>query len=397
MPKYEYTALNLKNKKVKGILDAHDEADLNRALRTQELVPVSSTVLEESRSRYRIKTTEVSRFSRQMASMLSSGITVVRALEILKERDTKPALRRIYNQLHRDVQQGFTLSEGMRMQGQAFPVLLINMYAAGEASGQLERSAEKMALHYDKENRLNGKVRSAMVYPIILSVIIVAAVMLLFIKILPSFFVVFEQSNAELPAVTKFMMGTSDFLMQWWYVVILCMVGVIVLIRLLLKAENIAFQVHKMNLHLPIVGKLLEIIYTARFARTLSSLYSSGLTMLDALDITTTIISNTYITRQFKPMITEVRNGAPLSDAIAKVDGMEKKLSSTILIGEESGRLDSMLETTAEAYDYEADEATTRLTQLIEPAMLVIMAIIVVAIMFSVMSPLMNLYSSIGT
>ncbi len=396
MPKYEYTALDLKNKKIKGILDARDEDDLNRALRMQELVPVSSKEMEESRSRYRLKAMEVSRFSRQIANMLSSGMTIVRALDILKERDAKPVLRRIFEQLYRDVQQGFTLSEGMRMQGNAFPTLLINMYAAGEASGHIDRSAEKMANHYEKDHRLNGKVRTAMVYPCILVAVIIAAIMLLFTMILPSFFGIFAEMNATLPPLTVMMMDISAYMQSKWYVVLLVMLAVVVVIRLLLRVEVIAFQYDKMKVKLPIIGKLLVIIYTARFARTLSSLYSSGLTMLEALEITTTIVGNKYICKQFEPMITNVRNGIPLSEAIAQVHGLEKKLSSSILIGEESGKLDVILDSMAEGYDYEADEATSRLVQLIEPVMLILMAGIVLVIAMSVMMPLMSLYGSIG-
>jgi len=396
MPKYEYTALSLQNKKITGSIDAHDNADLRKLLRTQDLVLLKSKPLEGAQTRYRLKSSEISEFSRQLSSMLQSGITVVRALEIIKDRDMKPPIGTIYQQMHKEVSRGCTLSEAMRMQGRAFPELLVNMFMSGEESGQLERSADKMASHYDKENRLNGKVKTAMTYPAILAVVTLVVIMLLFTLILPQFFAIFEDMGTDLPAVTKLLVGVSHFLQNKWFLSLLFVGAVVVLVRLMLRKESIALKVDRMKLRMPIVGKLLMIIYTARFSRTLSSLYSSGLSMLNALDICATIIGNKYIAIQFKSMITEVRNGDPLSEAIAKIDGFDKKVSTTILIGEESGRLDAMLESVAESYDYEADVATSRLVQLIEPIMLVLMALIVGTVMFSVIMPLLSLYQNIG-
>lgn len=396
MPKYEYTALNLQNKRMKGTLDARGDAELRKLLRTQELVLLKAKPLEDTQTRYRLKSAEVSEFSRQLSSMLQSGITVVRALEIIKDRDMKPPIGSIYQRMHKEVQMGCTLSEAMRTQGRAFPELLVNMYMSGEASGQLERAADKMATHYDKENRLNGKVKTAMTYPAILAVVTLVVIMLLFTIILPQFFTVFADMGTELPPVTKLLVGVSHFLQNQWYMALLFLAAVVVFVRLMLRNDGIALKVDRMKLRLPIAGKLLKVIYTARFARTLSSLYSSGLSMLQALEIAGTIIGNKYIAHQFASSITNVRNGDPLSEAIARIDGFDKKVATTILIGEESGRLDAMLESVAEGYDYEADVATSRLVQLIEPIMLVLMALIVGTVMFSVIMPLLSLYQNIG-
>lgn len=396
MPKYNYTAIDLRNKKVKGTVDARDNADLRRVLRNQELVPVSTTVVDDVRTRYRMKAHEVSEFSRQISSMLQSGITVLRALEIIKDRDFKPPIRAIYQRLYKDVQQGFTLSEAMRLQGHAFPELLINIYMSGEATGQLERSADKMSTHYDKENRLNGKVKTAMTYPIILAVVTVGVIIGLFAFILPEFFKIFENMSAPIPIITTIMIGISNFLCTKYALIIAFILIVVFGIKLLLRLPPVRLQVDRYKLRMPIAGKLLKIIFTARFSRTLSSLYSSGLSMLNALEISATTIGNQYISSQFEALVTDVRNGEPLSESVAKVIGFDKKLSTTILIGEESGRLDTMLESVAESYDFEADQAIGRLVQMIEPAMLIVMAIVVCLVMVSVFMPLMSLYQSIA-
>ena len=394
MPKYNYIAVDLENNKINDIVDAKDESDLRRILRNQNLVPIRYKAIDEKKTSYRLKANETAEFSRQLANMLKSGITIVRAMEILKDRDFKPQLKMIYEKLYKDVQQGFTLSETMRLQPRTFPELLLNMYASGEASGKLEQVANKMAHHYDKENRLNGKVKSAMTYPIILLVVTIAVVMIIFTLVLPQFFKVLE--DMELPLITRVVIGISEFLQSNWLYVIIGVLTVIALCQYLIRIRKVALKVDRLKIRFPIIGKLLKIIYTARFARTLSSLYTSGISMLNALEITRTIISNTYIENKFDDVIKSVRNGESLSAAVGMVDGFDKKISTTILIGEETGRLDAMLESTAESFDYEAEMATGRLVQLVEPVMIVVLAIVIGGIMLAVMMPLMKLYQNAG-
>jgi len=394
MPKYNYIAVDLENNKKSDTVDAKDESDLRRILRNQNLVPIRYKEIDEKKTSYRLKADQTSEFSRQLASMLGSGITLVRAMEILKDRDFKPKLRMVYEKIHKDVQQGFTLSEAMRLQPRAFPGLLVNMYASGEASGQLEQVANKMAVHYDKENRLNGKVKTAMTYPIILLVVTLVVVMLIFTVVLPQFFELL--GDIELPLITRVVIAISGFMQSNWLYVIIGVLTVIAICQYLMRIRKVALKVDRLKIRVPIIGKLLKIIYTARFARTLSSLYTSGISMLNALEITRTTISNTYIENQFDDVIKSVRNGEFLSESVAMVDGFDKKLSATILIGEETGRLDAMLESTAESFDYEAEMATGRLVQLLEPVMIVILAVVVGGIMLAVMMPIMTLYQNTG-
>jgi len=391
--KYKYTALDLQSKKFSGEVNARDDADLKRILRGQGLTPVKYHTVEAKATNYRMKANEMGEFSRQLANMLASGITIVRAMEIIKDRDFKPKIKQVYEKLHGDIQQGLTLSEGMKLQDGVFPELLINMYASGEASGQLEQVADKMGTHYEKEHRLNGKVKSAMTYPIVLLVVTLIVVMVIFAVVLPTFFLLFE--DIELPGITQVMLAISGFIQHYWYTVIIGVLIGIALFRFLLRIYAVSYQVDRAKLKIRIIGPLLKIVYTARFARTLSSLYSSGISMLSALEITATIIGNKYIEAQFVEVVKDVRNGDPLSVTVHSVDGFDKKLGTTILIGEESGRLDAMLESTAESFDYEAEMATDRLVQLIQPVMIVVLATVVGGIVLSVMLPMLELYQNI--
>ena len=337
---------------------------------------------------------ELSDFSRQVASMMASGITVIRAIKIMAERDIKPPLKKVYDTLYREIQRGNTLSFAMEATEGSFPELLINMYKAGEASGQMEGTARKMADHYEKEHKLNGKIKSAMTYPAILFVVTIMVVILIFTVILPQFFTLFK--GIELPMITQIMINISTSLTNYWLFYIIGTLIMIVLMKFLLAVPSVKLGLDKFKLKIPQIGKLLKIIYTARFARTLSSLYSSGLAMINALNISGSIIGNTYLQSQFPDAIAQVRNGEPLSASIATIKGFDPKLVSTIYIGEESGNLDEMLETVADSFDYEAEMATTRMVTFIEPVMIIIMAVIVGGIMLSVMLPIMTLYQNIG-
>jgi type IV pilus assembly protein PilC len=389
-----YTAIDLSNAKVSGEINARDDEDLRRLLRAQNLIPDRYFVIEDAKSNYRMKSNDVGEFSRQLASMLASGITIVRAMEILKERDFAPKLLKVYEKLHRDVQQGYTMSEAMRLQEKVFPDLFVNMYASGEASGQLERVAEKMAVHYEKEHRLNARAKSAMTYPIVLLVTTIIVVMLLFTLILPNLFEVFD--DIPMPGITQIMLAISTFMQNYWYIVLIAALVLVLVCQTLLSLDKVRYQFDHLKLRIKMTGKLLRTIYTARFARTLSSLYSSGIPMIRALEITATIVNNMYIAEQFPDVITNVRNGQSLSSSIAAIDGFDRKLSTTIMIGEESGRLDDMLESTAEAFDYEAEIALDKLVQLIQPIMIIILAVVIGAIMLSVMLPMLSLYQNVG-
>jgi type IV pilus assembly protein PilC len=249
-----------------------------------------------------------------------------------------------------------------------------------------------MAMHYDKEHRMNARAKSAMTYPILLLIVTLVVVMILFVFILPNFYEMFE--GVDLPPVTQVMLSISAFLQVYWYMVLIGVLVIIAACQYLLLIERVRFHFDRLKLKIKTVGKLLRIIYTARFARTLSSLYSSGIPMIRALEITATIINNKYIADQFSEVVKNVRNGDPLSTCIGAIDGFDKKLATTIMIGEESGRLDSMLESTADSFDYEAEIALDKLVQLIQPVMIIVLAVVIGSILLSVMLPMLSIYQS---
>lgn len=396
MPEYAYVAKGLDAKTVRGTHEAVDAQQLADWLREQNLFLLKYRERAADQQRgYRLKATELADFSRQVGTMLASGIPLTRAVSILLQRPMKEKVAKVYTEIYRSLQRGHTLSQAMAEQSGSFPELMINMFRAGESSGRLDKTAIRMADFYDKEHRLHNKIRGALTYPAILLVLTVVVVIGMFTLILPQFFSLFEGLDT-LPLPTRIVLAISDFMSHNWLYVIIGILIAVAGISMLLRLPRVHLIMDRLKLRLPKAGKLLGVIYTARFARTLSSLYVSGLTMINALQIAARTVGNQYINSQFPKVVRLVRDGKPLSASIAQVDGFDAKLSSIIFVGEESGKLDDMLESVADTFDYESEAATQRLVSILEPLLIVLMALIIGSIMISVILPLMQLYNSIG-
>lgn len=345
---------------------------------------------------YRFKPEELADFNRQLAAMMASGITLVRAVNIILQRDMKPAMQKVYRRVYRQLQQGVVLSDALEKQVGCFPDLMINMYRAGEASGSMEKVAAKLADHYMKEQKTANKLRSAMTYPIILLCLGGAIMVFVFTGVLPSFFDMFDSVGAEMPGITMAVMGLSHFLTDNFLFVMTGVLIVVAVVIVVLRMPTVKLAVDKLKLRLPKVGGLMKIIYTARFARTLSSMYSSGLSMLRALEVTSGTIGNTYIASQFGGVASRVRSGETLSGSIQPVEGFDKKLISTIYIGEEAGRLDEMLDSIADTFDYESEQAIDKLITMIEPLMIIVMGLMIGVVVVSVLLPLFTMYQQMS-
>jgi type IV pilus assembly protein PilC len=379
-----------------GRLEAASETQLGSLLADQGLFLTDSSVTEQKVAMPKLKLPEVADFCRQLAAMLSSGITLIRAMMIIEQRDAKPYVKKVYKALIEELQRGSTLSEAMTKQGRAFPELLINMMRAGESSGRMDVTAQKMADTFDKQHKLNQKLKSATTYPIILVVMIIGVILIIFTFVLPSFFTMFD-SMESLPMPTQVVIAISNFLTHYFWLLGLVVAAAAAALWYTFRLPAPKRQLDRLKLKLPKVGNLLSTIYTGRFARTLSSLYVSGIPMIQALTIARNTIGNKYIEWQFDGVIDALGNGRTLSQSLGGVDGFEPKLNSTILIGEESGRLEQMLESTADQYDYDSEMATTRLITMLEPILICVMAGIVAFVMISVMMPIYQLYQDIGS
>lgn len=321
--------------------------------------------------------------------MLATGVSLVRSMQIIINRELPSQMKATFTSLNNLIKRGIALSEAMEQQGGVFPELLINMVKAGEANGRLDKSLEKMSQHYKAEHRTNQDIKGAMTYPVILIVITVIVIIAVFTFIFPSFMGIF--GDMELPLITQIMMGISEYLTQQWLLAIVIVVAAGIGIFQLFRIEKVKFSLDKFKVKCPKVGRLMRIIYTARFARTFSSLYSGGLTILNALRISSDTIGNRYIAAQFDGVIRSVRQGTALSNALGQVDGFDIKLVETIDVGEETGRVDELLNSIADSFDYESSAAIKKLVKLIEPIMILIMSLVILTVML----PIYDMYGDI--
>ncbi|MCI8282599.1 MAG: type II secretion system F family protein [Lachnospiraceae bacterium] len=395
MANFRYSAKNMEGKTLRGTMEASGLPNLQQQLKAQGLFLMEAKE-REAKKHKKIGPRQLSEFCKELSALLSSGVSIVRALEIVAEEEGTPkAVRNIYQELLADLKRGVSLSESMEEKG-CFPGLMVGMVRSGEGSGNMDMVMERLSLHYNKENRLQQQVTSAMAYPLVLLSMSVAVVILIVTFILPQFEELFSEME-RLPVPTEILMACSDFLIHEWYLAILAVFLLVVILRILGRVRKVRRILDYGKVHLPVVGKLNQVIYTARFSRTLSSLYSSGMPVVSALQTAGETIGNEYIKEQIPKATAKVRSGVPLSQALLEIDGFLRKLSSTILVGEESGRLDRMLDSIAMAMEEEAEAATKRLVTLLEPVMICIMALLVGFIIVAVMLPIYESYGTIET
>ncbi len=342
----------------------------------------------------KLKTKSVVVFCRQLGTMVGSGIPIIQSLDMLQAKADSAKSKKIFRNIYEEVQKGNALSKAMEMQNGAFPDLLINMVVAGEVGGSLDRSLQQMAGHYDKELKLNNKIRTASIYPAVLGVISVSVVLMLVTFVLPTITSMFPAEN--MPATTKVILAISDFLIENYIVIIATIIVLFVGLRIALNIKEIRITYDMLKLRLPVVGPLLRTIYSARTARAMSSLYSSGVQTLSMIETTAKVIGNTFLEDLLYVVMNDVSKGELISKSIQDTKEFDPMLSSMIYIGEESGSLGDILSSTADYFDDEADSAIQRMIALLEPAMLVILGVMIGFIVVSIIQPIFTMYQSIG-
>ena len=397
MPSYQYTAKNEKGKTVRGTAAAPSPEALYAQLRTEGLYLMDQREAGAGKRSVRpLKTAQVADFCRSLGTLLAAGVPLVRAFAILGEEEGLDSkAKAVYEAVRTELRKGVPLSDAMEAQAPAFPALLVAMLRSAESTGSIDKACLRMANHYEKEHKLDQEVGNSLMYPAILGVLIVVVLLILMGYVVPQFEEMFAQMET-LPLPTVILLGISDFLKSHWLLVALGAAVLTVGVRSLFLVPEVRLQWDRFILHAPVVGKLNRKICTARFARTLSNLYSSGVPIVMALQSGQQTVGNRWIASQFDGVLTSVRAGHPLSESLKEVDGFERKLSSTVMVGEETGKLDSMLATTSETMDYEAEMATKKLMTLIEPVMIVVMAVMVAFVIIAVILPIYLSYGTIG-
>ena len=395
MRSFSYIAQDARGAQKRGIITAESEQEFLQKAKERGLYvkDYRESDSSEAKSIYKFKTKELAFNCRQLAAMLTSGLTLVKAIDILTKEQEGEKARAIWQDVYENVQKGESFSSTLEMHAGSFPPFLISMVGAGESSGSLDIVMQRMSDHYAKENRLKNTIKSAMIYPIILLVLCVAVTILLFTFIMPTFIAMFE-SKDDMPFLTKCLAAISDFLKTKWYILIGIVAALVAGFIYAMKVPKFRLKFDRMLIKGPGFGPLITKIYTGRFSRTLSSLYSSGLPMVECLERASSILNNSYVDQKFEEVIDEVKQGEPLSAAITRTEIFEPMFCSVIYVGEEAGALDSILEKSSDYYEEESDAAVQRLVDLIQPILIIFMGVIIGLVVCGIYPAL---YGSIGT
>jgi general secretion pathway protein F len=402
MAAFHYNALDAAGKASTGMIEA-DSARLARAqLRESGLFVVELNALSDTPSqngsrswnlpfRKRIPLSEVSLMLRQLATLLEAGLPLEQALAVLIEQGDNPAMRQVIAALRSEVLAGNTLARAMEKHRDTFPEIHRALISAGEASGELATVMDKLASYSEGQQALQQKIGLAMVYPAIVIVVAVLVVGGLLLFVVPPVVEVFQQTRQELPFLTRALIALSDFLSATWlYLIALFVLGGIGAQRAL-QQEALRFQLHLKLLRLPIVGKLIRGSNTARMASTLSILVGSGVGLLTALNAACGVVNNLPMRRALEDAAMKVREGVTLSRALAASGLFPPVLVHLIASGEQSGRLDTMLDRVAKQQTQEVSGFTTALTSIMEPVLILFMGAVVLLIVLAILLPIIQM------
>lgn len=401
MPLYQYEARGFNGEIVKGKMEAIDEAAVINNLRQQNYFPLSVKIYNQIdnldlNKYFAIPVKEIAIFSRQFAYSIASGISIVKALDIVKSQTSNKKLSAILNNVHDSVQKGKSLSAAMA-EHKDLPDMLVNMIRVGEVSGTLDSVLLRMADYYDSSYKQRQKVKSATTYPIILCVFALVVVVGLITWVLPTFVQNLETNDGELPLPTKIMLSISDYFGEFGIVILLILVTFILGIKLYVKRDDKAKEkIDKFKLSIPLIGKMYLKIITARFARTFGMLMSSGLPVISSLEVCANVVGNQVVRKHILEAKEEIKSGQPIADTLEQSKIFPLMLTQMIRVGEDTGTLESILDRTAEYYDGEVETALQQLTSMIEPIIIIVLGAVVGFIVLAMVMPMFEVFDTIA-
>jgi len=405
MPTFRYVATTSQNKPVSGTIEANDKSAVISTLTEQNLRPISIKEGPKSSSptfslfkSNKVKSDDLVIFTRQLSAMVSAGVPLLRALTSLEQHTESGGLKIALAGVKRDVQDGAPLADALGKYPRVFSDVYVNMVRAGEAAGILDDILKRLALQQEKNAAIRKKVKSAMTYPMVLIVITVLAFFGLMLFVIPQIGGILTDlggPDAELPALTLFMLGISTFMTQYWFIVFPVVIAIVFLGLRYLRTPRGKAQLHRFALKVPGLKGVVQKVAIARFSQTFSALMSAGVAVLEALDVTAKSVGNIVYEEALEKAAEEVKNGATLSSAIEKNPLFPAIVSQMLAVGEETGQTDTVLIKVAEFYQEEVDLAIDGVSALIEPVMIVFMGSMVGLIAASVMLPIAGLAQNI--
>ncbi|EQB87466.1 type IV pilus assembly protein PilC [Clostridium punense] len=400
MPNYKYKAMNEKGERIEGTFDAESKEEVMEMIQANNYYPL---VIEEPQQGVKIdfsgfakiKTKDIAVFCRQFHTMLDAGSPINSALHILSTQHPNRKLRDALSMVEDEVRKGSTLAEAMAKPKNVFPNLLISMIETGEVSGTLDSVMLRMSKHYEKENRINNKIKGAMIYPLVLATVAIGVIVFILAFVMPMFVDMFTQGGVELPTSTKILLGISSGIQSYGWLMLIGTISFVVVLRRYFKSEKGQELLSKLKLTIPVIKKLNQKIIVSRFTRTLSTVLASGIPLVQGLQVVNGVIGNKVAENALDEIKDKVIKGEGLAEPIRDCGIFPMMLSSMIKIGEESGSLDDILNKTADFYDEELENEIQTATALLEPLMIAVMGIILGFIIVSIITPVFGMYNTI--
>lgn len=400
MPKFKYRAMNTEDEKFEGFREADSKQEVIDFIASNGYYPLLvEEIVESTELKFninsKVKIKDISIFCRQFYTMLDAGVPILTCLEILSTQTENKNLKEAIIEIRGDVEKGELLSVSMKKHNKVFPDLLVNLVEAGEVSGTLNSIMLRMSIHYEKENKINNKVKNAMIYPFVLSIVAVVAVVFILVYVMPTFQGIFEDTGTTLPWSTKLLLGSGDFIKENWLKLFVFIAIIGISIKTYFKTEKGKILKSKLDLKIPVINKMNKMIIVSRFTRTLSTLLASGITLTRALEIVSTVVGNKIAEDLLIGVKEKVVRGESLNISMRETKIFPEMLYSMIKIGEDTGSIDDILNKTADFYDEELEATIQATVALAEPLLIVVMGAVIGFIIISVMLPMYDSYTQI--
>lgn len=397
MPQYTYKALTQGGTAVTGKVSVDNLGHFYKELSRQNLYCLDVAEVRESagfQTKGRLPLRELSVLCRQLGSMAAAGVTINHCLDVIYKQTERSRTKKLLSKLYEQVQKGKMLSEAMAEADGAFPPLMVNMVKSGESSSTLDAVLGRLAEHYEKEQKLRNKAVLALLYPMVLVVVSLAVVIVLFAFVLPTLLSMYT-SLESLPWYTRMLIGISDIVVNKWPALLLVLAVFVVGLSAIWRMERFRLWWDTVKLRLPVAGKLLTQLLSARFCRSFSSLFASGVPVLSALELTSKILDNRYAAARLIEAGEDIRKGASISAALQKSGVFPQMMIAMLAVGEESGDLEGILLKTSDYYDEQADTAIQQLVGLLQPVMIIVLGLVIGMVILAVLSPIYSMYGQL--
>ncbi|MGX6442931.1 type II secretion system F family protein [Neobacillus sp. K501] len=398
MARYKYTGRDRRGKRQGTVYAASKREAMTKLkedeIRIIELTEIPETLLTKDITIGNpVKLQHFVIYLRQFATLLKAGVTVVDATGILAYQTESKALKKALFHVEQELREGNPLSEAVGKHPKIFTPMFINMVRAGEVSGNLDETLERLAEHFEKQHYTRQKIVGALTYPAVIGVVAIAVVIFLLVSVVPTFVTMFADMGGELPAITRFVLSASEFMKSFWWLIALIVIMIIVLITYIRKNKETKYYLDLLLLRMPLIGKMLQKAVLARMMRTLSSLFTSSVPILQAMQIVEKVVENEVIAKVIRESRSSLEKGRSMTEPMKAHWAFPPLVTQMISIGESSGALDSMLTKIAEFYEKEVETVTDQLKSLIEPLMIVVLAGLVGTIVLAIMVPMFEMFN----